>query len=121
MIAALALMLQAAPVLPALPHYDSLPNYSRRDIGSCTREFERLESFVSRFKRAVFNREIGRGGKLEWQDANNIRYAADVHARPYMEGIRKIAFQGRVAECRRIADDGIAKVTDEVIRPVFGR
>jgi hypothetical protein len=113
---ALAVMLQSAPLV----HYDDLPNYSKADIGVCSRQYDRLERFVTEFKSAVFNREIGRGGKLEWSQAEDIRFAAVVKARPYLERIRYIAWQGRAPECRALADKGISEVTEGVIRPVFG-
>ena len=115
-IALAAMMLQSAPLV----RYDDLPNYSKRDISVCSRQYDRLEQFVTAFKTAVHNREIGRGGKLEWSQAEDIRHAAVLKARPFLERIRYIAWQGRAAECRSLATQGINEVTEGVIRPVFG-
>lgn len=103
-----------------LPHYNDLPNPSRESVRSCGDEYDRLQSFVSRFKTVVFNRELDRGGRLQWRQGNQIRNAADMTARPYLEGIRQVAYTGNVKECRRLSREGVYRVTEDVIRPVFG-
>lgn len=114
---AFAAALQSAPLV----HYDDLPNPTRNSVIACRAQYDRLQDFVGNFRRAVFNRELSRGGRLQSRDSSDIRHAADVTARPYFESLRQIAFKGEVAQCRAIADQGIRAVTDDVIMPVFGR
>jgi hypothetical protein len=113
----LALALQIAGV----PHYDDLPHPTKQSVASCAASYDRLQAFVSDFKSSVFRRELGHGGRLMWSQANKLRYAADLSARPYLEGIRQIAFKGDVQGCRAIAVEGEQKIINDIILPVFGR
>lgn len=113
----LPLLLQAAPLV----RYDELPNPPRENVQACVAEFDRLQSFVSYFKSKVHERELDRGGRLTWSQANDIRYAADLTARPYLERLRRISYTGSVKICRITADEGLHAVADKVVLPVFGK
>ena len=121
---ALALLLQVAAQdysgIPPLPRYSETPNPSAASIRACSAEYNRLQKFTSNYKTYVFQHTLDFGGRLEWRDGNNIRYTADLAARNYLEGIRRIAWQGRVVECRSLANQGVQEVTERAIRPVFG-
>ncbi len=110
---ALALLLSASA-------YDRLPSRDPVGVAQCRRAYDDLTNFVSTFNGIVWRRDLDRGGRLTWRQANKIRYTADTVARSYQDRIRRIAWQGRGRECREIAHEGRQAVIEQVIRPIFG-
>lgn len=124
---AFALMLQAVVVpqqdysgTPTLPRYADKPVYDPADLRACRAEYDRLQTYTSHYKSYVTGHDIDRNGRLEWTEGRDIRNVADMAQRNYQEAIRRIAWQGRVAECRALATRGIKEVRDHAVVPVFG-
>jgi hypothetical protein len=106
--------------IPALRRYQDTPNPDKADIRRCADEYDRLQSFNGKFKAYVFDHTLDRGGRLEWSEGNDIRAVSDRATQFYLDRIRYIAWQGRAAECRALADRGVEEVFSKAIRPVFG-
>lgn len=95
----------AALLLLVTPYAD-LPKPSNREIVQCKYAFDDLEAYVAVINRMIWNHDVDRGGRLTWNQGNDIRFEVRSAARPYIERIRYIGWEGRSSECKQLSEAG---------------